>query len=116
MTYLKEHIEFLQFIDTKGSLCDDGPDLKHGNINKINLQKKLEKRVPECLMTCVFQFQYLHKRAGRSLYHVAFSGVFDGLDDPQSLFKTHLLDHICTDGTKFLPKEGEQKPKLDVDL
>lgn len=28
VTNLKEHIEFLQFIDTKGSLCDDGPDLK----------------------------------------------------------------------------------------
>jgi len=30
-------------------------------------------------------------------YHVAFSCIFNGLDDPQSLFETHLFNHIRTD-------------------
>lgn len=42
-------------------------------------------------------------------YHVAFGRVFDGLDDPQPLFETHLLDDIRADGAKFLKAKREQR-------
>lgn len=35
-------------------------------------------------------------------YHIAFGGVFNGLDHFQSLFETHLLDHICPNGAELL--------------
>lgn len=44
-------------------------------------------------------------------YHVALSCILNGLDDPQSLFETHLFNHICTDGVKLLLRKEKEKQR-----
>lgn len=44
-------------------------------------------------------------------HHIALSCIFNGLDDPQSLFETHLFNHISTDWTKFLAQNEKRKSR-----
>lgn len=44
-------------------------------------------------------------------YHVAFCCIFNGLNDPQSLFEAHLFDHVGTNRTKFLIRNNGEETR-----
>lgn len=93
MTDLKECVELLQLINAERRLRHDGPHLENQWMRQTWTCASIKLKVTDPLIESVW---------GVCDYHIAFGGVFNGLDHPQSLFEPHLLDHICSNGAELL--------------